>query len=322
MAEGEMLGFGDPRTVTLDRALGATARFMLAAPLRWVPATVASALASALVLVALQGFALELGSLGIDVLGKWRASGDLAPAVIWTAFTSGAFFRLAGALGLAVVVGVVAQAWLLGGANAALRGRPAPWARRLVPFVLLGLASGALLFAVLALLVGLVVALAVGLVGGLEPPRLVAAVLLALAAIPSVILIILALLWTEARLALAPYALFDGAGVIASLRAAITLSRRAAARIIGWTLLVSLLGGFAGQAASVVTSPLGGFFLDPLAGVPAVLLTGLASGLVAGVAEAYRVFLLAILYESQRALAVPVEGGGPSATVVPHDPAP
>jgi hypothetical protein len=112
-----------------------------------------------------------------------------------------------------------------------------------------------------------------------------------LAILPAVIIAIYALV----RVAFAALAIFDGFGPIAGLQESWRLSEGAVLRMIGWALMAMLITMAFGIAAGMVTLPLAGS--DRIS----MVLSSSVSGAVSGVGQAFSVFMMAALYESQRA---------------------
>jgi len=181
-------------------------------------------------------------------------------------------------LALAAVSAVAGWAFT-GIAIAGLRG----W--KLTPGVVLG--RGVLVF-VSQLIVGFVafvalMVLAVFIV--VVPPLGILAIL------PAIVLGIYALV----RVAFAALAIFDGFGPIAGLQESWRLSEGAVWRMIGWALMAMLISMAFGLVAGIATGPL--MSSDD---ITMMLSSGFSAG-VSGVSQAFGVFMLAALYESQRA---------------------
>jgi hypothetical protein len=182
------------------------------------------------------------------------------------------------ALSLAGLVGGLVSlvaGWVLNAiAVAGLRGRPitAEW---VLGAGLRAFAAG-LLIAIVALLAVVAYGLLAILMGGL---LLVTLVIL----VPIVFYLAIRLLfWT--------LAIFDGAGVIDGFHVAWDLSRGSVLRMLGWGLLVALLG--------FGVSLIGGAFTLATGGIPAIA-TAISQGLTLTFTM-FSTITMAVLYESQR----------------------
>ena len=114
-----------------------------------------------------------------------------------------------------------------------------------------------------------------------------AAVWLLLLVIPAVMF---GFAYVAIRLAFALYAIFDGVGIVDSVRLSWAISRGGMLRILGWLLAIGAIS----FGISIVTGIAGAAF----AAVP--LLGTLLSTLLTTVFQFFTAIVLAILYESQR----------------------
>jgi hypothetical protein len=97
-------------------------------------------------------------------------------------------------------------------------------------------------------------------------------------------------IYVSIRLALWSLAIFDGADIVEGFHATWGISRGAVARMLGWGLLVAVIGLVVRGTAELVTTPLGD--ANPV-----------RAGIVVAVTEAfaaYSMMVLAVIYESQR----------------------
>jgi len=110
--------------------------------------------------------------------------------------------------------------------------------------------------------------------------------LLILAAIPLGI-------YVGIRLIFSGLAIFDGFGPIAGLRESWRLSQGSVLRMLGWGLMAFVLSIGIAVVAGVITAPFGKSGLAPAAQAASAAITVIGAGLVA--------FMMAVLYESERA---------------------
>ena len=119
------------------------------------------------------------------------------------------------------------------------------------------------------------------------------------------------------RLSFALYAIFDGVGIIDSVRLSWRIAQGGMLRIVGWLVVLAVISGFVGVASNLV----GATFASTLAVVGVVLATAVAT-----VFQFFQATVMAILYESQRmrhlfsSPGMPVLPGGPVRTVAPAAP--
>lgn len=197
----------------------------------------------------------------------------------------------AGVVLITTLASVVVSWILLANAVAGLRGRP----------LSAGWIVGSGLRATLAslLLAGAVVAV-FGLTAILAPR-----------ALPVVFLLgIVPLAYLFVRLTFWQYAIFDGAGITAGLRASLAISRGGVLRIIGWNLALVGIGLAVGLGAGLVNA----LFQRDFAAVG-----GGITASVNGAFTAYQLIATAILYESQRMRQVPQPPPAPTA-IAPTSP--
>jgi hypothetical protein len=147
-----------------------------------------------------------------------------------------------------------------------------------------------------AVIMGTVVVVAVisVMLGGLGILALLVAV---------VILFVLALRWTFATLAI-----FDGFGPIEGLSESWRLSHESLLRLFGWGLMAALM-----TLAFSILGVLGGALVTQLGEAA----TKGVAALAGGIASCFTIFLMAILYESQRARFDPSLYGYPPAPMYP-----
>lgn len=217
-------------------------------------------------------------------------------------------------LGVLFIIGSIALNWIA--MALAVGGLPG---RRMTPdtAITAGLKTvvlGILLVGALIGVVGLGTLLVVGVAGATFPRAGGLVVLLFLVLVP-VSLIVYAYL--AARLTFATYAIFDGVGIVDSLRFSWAISRGGVLRILGWLLaLVALsigvnIGGNIASAPFATTLPILGTLIS-------VALTTIL--------QFVQPVVLAVLYESQRmrhlysSPGVPSLPGGPVATIQPATP--
>lgn len=112
------------------------------------------------------------------------------------------------------------------------------------------------------------------------------------------------------RLSFYALAIFDGFGPVGAFRESWRLSKRSFLRLFGW--------GAAAVAIGIVLSILAGIATGVLP-IPVVLVQGV-NGIAAAISSCYSVFLMAVLYESQRARLDPAldEPSTPSVLPEPH----
>jgi hypothetical protein len=176
-----------------------------------------------------------------------------------------------------VVLGLVASWVFTATAISGLRGRPMTVShvvgrglRVFVAGVLLGLAGIVALF---LLLIITVATMGIGF-------------LLWFAAIPAAAYISLRLQFTS-------LAIFDGFGIVDGMKESWRLSQRSVLRIFGWGLMAGLVTLAFSLAASIVSIPFSVSGAQPLSQA--------VSGGVSAAASCFLIFMMAVLYESQRA---------------------
>jgi hypothetical protein len=273
-----------PAYVTLGEALSLGARYWRATWDRWVLAVVAVGLASGLVAWLFPAPAIDQQTLTRTLMPG--ASGALDPSELPT--------LLAGPLALGIV-GLVADWFLVANAVAGLRRREVTGA-----WVL---ASG--LRTLLAIFVASMALSSAALLLALLGPAGLIVVLLALPV----------LLYVAVRMQFWMLGVFDGLGIVGSVRESWNLTRGAVLRVIGWW--AALLG------LSLLLSIVDGALAVILGSLPAA---AAATGAVLSTSfQAFSTVVIAILYESQRQRrrAAPVAsppGAGPYDPPAPYDP--
>ena len=91
-----------------------------------------------------------------------------------------------------------------------------------------------------------------------------------------------------------PWPIFDGADIVGGFHATWRISRGAVARMLGWGVMVAVIGLVVRGGAELVTTPIGD-------GSP------IRAGITAAITEvfaAYSMIALAVIYESQRRRAI------------------
>ena len=252
---------------------------------RWLPAVVVVALC------ALVAYALLLGSIDSFDIRSFYYVDPNTNRIVWYSDGQTRLWSLIlpfAAVGLiTAVLGLIASWVFSATAISGLRNQPLTMSR-VISRGLLTLVAG---LVIAAAFIGAAIVWLVGTV--LAPP---VGILALLVAIPGAI-------YVEIRLNFLSLAIFDGFGPIEAIRESWRISQRSVLRLFGWGLMASLLIlGFAivgGIAASVFTAT--GLAAVGQAASTAVSTTG--SCLV--------VFLMAVLYESQRARHDPTLYGPP-----------
>jgi hypothetical protein len=203
-------------------------------------------------------------------------------------------------LGVLFVIGNIALYWVaMALAVGGLPGRRMT-ADTAIAAGLRTIVLGILLVAALLLVtvVGIVVLVGVGAVGFARAGALTAALLLVLVPVSMVVYAYLA-----ARLTFATYAVFDGVGIIDSLRLSWAISRGGILRIVGW--LLALVG------LSIALSIGGNIAAAPFATTVPIVGT-LISVALTTILQFVQPVVLAVLYESQRMRHVFASPGMPS----------
>ncbi|MHB8892232.1 MAG: hypothetical protein ACYC65_09355 [Candidatus Limnocylindrales bacterium] len=119
--------------------------------------------------------------------------------------------------------------------------------------------------------------------------------LISIAGGPGLVLVVMITAFVPAvyvsiRLVFWSLAIFDGAGIAQGFQATWRISRAAVGRMLGWGVMVAIIGLLVRGVAEVVTTPLGNG-------------SAIRAGITAAVTEAfaaYSMIALAVIYESQR----------------------
>ena len=258
----------DPAAITIGVGIEVAWNAMVASWRKWLPA------------VAALGIVQALPTLVVGNIGTWYQVDRYTNKIIWNP----ALQEKVGALTLSLLVIMIVSAiagWVITGtAISGLRGRPmtAGWV------VSRGLVS---IVAGIVLAVGFIV---VGFAG-----LIVVAVLARLAGIMALLAIagVVALVYVVIRLIFFTVAIFDGFGALDSFSESWQLSDQSVWRLFGWALMAGLIGlGF--SILSAIAAGVAGSL--KVSGV-----AEMASGVVSGTSTVLVLFLLTVLYESQRA---------------------
>ncbi len=233
---------------------------------RWLPAVIVVAVATGIAYAAL-GSPDTTGLYSID-----RSTGQLT----WDAGSDVRLWQVGGDLSVTGIIGLIASWLFTAAAIAGLRGRPMTLDFVLVRGLMSLVASILLLFALIVAVISLVI------VGVAAPPL---GILGLFAAIPVFIYFVI-------RVIFYTLAIFDGYGPIEGISESWRLSRGAMVRLFGWGLLAILISlGF-----SIVSSIVGALFTGSTVavgrGIEAVVTT---------TGSCFTVFMMAVLYESERA---------------------
>ncbi len=181
-----------------------------------------------------------------------------------------------GYLLLAAIGGLVFYATAIGG----LRNRPLTFSSVIVRGLVTVL-SGIIVAAAAAILVtGLI------LVAAVAPPLRLMTLMLALGTTPVAFYLLVRLIFTG-------FAVFDGFGPVGGIQESWRLSQGSVSRIFGWGMLALLMNLAIGAIASVIVSPFSSTGIAPLAQAASAAIFTTGSCLV--------VFMMAALYESERA---------------------
>jgi len=223
-----------------------------------------------------------VGSLDISTLYHQDVSTD---RVVWNADAwsklSGAFpARLVDAL-LSMIGGWVFYATAIAG----LRNRPVTLSGVIVRG-LVSLLSGLVVAAVAIFVVTSLLMVAVAVAVVVPPVGRLLLILLILAAIPGAIYLLIRLVFTS-------LAIFEGFGPIAGIQESWRLSQGSVSRMLGWGALAFLVTIGLGILASVIVAPFAGSGLAAVAEAASAAVTLTGSCLI--------VFMMAVLYESERA---------------------
>jgi hypothetical protein len=255
-----------PIAIGVSDGVQAAFNYLQASWRRWLPAVIVVAVVTGIAYAAL-GSPDTTGLYYID-----RSTGQLT----WNAGSDVRLWHVGGDLSVTGLVGLAATWAFTAAAIAGLRGRPMTLdfvvgrgLASLVASILLGVAAIA---AVIALVILVVAAPPLGVLG-------------LFAAIP-------VLLYVAIRVVFYTLAIFDGYGPIEGISESWRLSRGAMVRMFGWGLLAILISfGF-----SIVSSIVGALFTGSTVavgrGIEAVVTT---------TGSCFTVFLMAVLYESERA---------------------
>ena len=261
-----------PAFITVTQGVQDAFHYLGATWRRWLPAAVAVA-ACAFVATAIFGVVTTTTIYHTDPSsGQIVANGDVSR----TSWGSGAINGLAG-----LVAGWVFAATAIAG----LRNRPLTFS-----FVVTRGLWALLATIVLGVLVG-VGALAWILITVVVPP---VGLLLLLAAIPG-------LIYLYIRVVFYNLAIFDGFGPIDGMKESWRLSNGSVMRLFGWGLMAALLAIVFGLAGGLVAAPFTLAKAEPVAQA--------LSSFVSAIASCFTVFMLAVLYESERARKNPAAYG-------------
>ena len=268
-----------PASITITGGIGDAYNFLRASWQKWLPAV--------LILAALQTVAYLVLAPDISTIYRFDS---YTGRTVWSPDAAAKLvpYLSAGIIAgiLQMVVGWIFVATAIGG----LRNRP------MTP-------SQILIRGLTALWTGFLLALAM-------TPVLVVAVVMLLAAPPLGILLLLVGvvvgIYVFIRLIFYSLAIFDGLGPIEGLRESWRLSRNSVLRLFGWGLMAGLLSLLVSVAVGLVSAPFSQSHAQAV---------GQAIGyLFASILSCYMVFLMAVLYESQRARFDP--------TLFPYPPTP
>lgn len=275
-----------PATITIGDGLAAAFRYWRASWMLWILPVAAMVLVNGLAYVA-------FGSTTIDPRA-FESAGAGTRAFVMPALAPSV---LAGPLAVALV-SLVVDWFLTAIAVAGLRGRPitADW--------VIGAGLRTFVAELLTGFVALAVSLVIVVVAVAAPVVLIGLFLL----VPIGVYVLI-------RITFWNLAIFDGAGVLGGFDLAWRISRDSVLRMLGWGIVVALLG----IALTLGTVPF--TILFAVAGVPVVGTTLAAA--VSAPFRAYTMIALAVLYESQRwRYAPPVVPAAPAAPVSPLGPPP
>jgi hypothetical protein len=257
-----------PAAVTIGDGIELAVHALTVSWKKWGPAVAAVAAVQA------------VPSLVVGDIGAWYEIDRYTGRVIW----SPALQEKAWLLGLSfllVLAVTMVSGWVFAGvAISGLRNRPltAGW-----------VATRGLLTLAAGILIG--VCIFVTLIAGI----LVLVVLVATTG-PLALLALLAgivgLVYLAVRLAFFTLAIFDGYGALDGIAESWSLSERSVARVFGWGLMAALIGLGFSIAGGIVSGSLSSMHQDVAAEV--------ASAGITCVSSVFLVFLLTVLYESQR----------------------
>jgi hypothetical protein len=264
-----------PATISVTQGIQDAFGFLVASWRRWLPIVL---LISVFTLVI---YAVVYSYIGSTDFRSLYYVDSYTGKIVWEPDAQSRLWSLVPplvGLGLVEVVLNLVATWVFTAtAIGGLRGRPMTVSyvvgrglRVLAAGFLLGLA------AIVALFLLLVIAVATMGIG----------FLLWFAAIPAAIYI-------SMRLAFMSLAIFDGFGVIDGMKESWRLSERSVLRIFGWSLMAGLIGLAFGLIAGIVSAPFS------TSGAQSI--SQAVSSCVSATASCLGVFMMAVLYESQRA---------------------
>jgi len=259
----------DPATIDIGEGLSVAARYWRATADLWsLPVAIVAAV-TAVATWAISGLMPAPGSLPTQYVpgsDPMTVIGPLLPQLLVSTFVIGSVTMVAGWVYLAIAIAGlrgyrVMPGWIL------RRGIRAFAADLLVTLVFLAI------FAVLAFL---------SFAGG---PGLLL-IVMATAFVPAIYVSIRLIFWS--------LAIFDGAGIAQGFQATWRITRGAVARLLGWGVMVAIVGLLVRGLAELVTIPLGDG-------------NAVRAGITAAATEAfaaYSMIALAVVYESQRRIHV------------------
>jgi hypothetical protein len=264
-----------PAFITVTQGIQDAFHYLGATWQKWVPVVAAIAVCN-FVLYAL------VGSAGT---GQIFYTDPYTNHVTWQPDASSHIAGLVATALLTVFVSVIGSWIYTATAISGLRNRP---------LTIAGVLERGILTVVAGILIGLAIAgalIAWILVTVLVPP---VGILLLLAAIPVGI-------YLEIRLIFISLAIFDGFGPIDGMKESWRLSNGSVMRLIGWGLMAVLLAFVFSIAGGLVAAP---FTLGNAAPIAQAL-----SSLVSAIGSCFSVFMMAVLYESERARKNPAAYG-------------
>lgn len=259
-----------PAYITIGDGIGTAGRFLGASWMKWLPVVLVATVAE-----------LAVSSLFANDLQSWYYVDQYTGRIVWSQDVGskiGPFVAASAGLGL---ISLIAGWMFTAIAIAGLRNRPLSiswivgrglWT--LWSSFLLGIAAFCAVVAVVIVLA--VVAIATG-------PLVVSAGLAAF----------VVAIWVVIRLIFIPLAIFDGRGPIEGIFESWRLSERSVLRLLGWGLIVGLITFGMGIVASIASAP----FSQSRSTLPAQAI----SSVTTQIATCFQLFLMAVLYESQRA---------------------
>jgi hypothetical protein len=261
-----------PAYVTLGDGIQVAWDYLVASWRRWLPVVAAVGVVS---LIA----ALLTSSIVPADSTTWFTEDPVTGRLVAGPEFGNALGRVFAIWGLQFLVTFVAGWFVAAIAIAGLRGRPLEVGWIIGRGVLAFLASILAGLAVVGVMIAWFVALVISAV---FPPLL-------LVTFPSGVVLVV---WVVVRLIFTTLAVFDGRGVFDALSESWNLSSRSVLRLLGWGIVAGLLvfafGILAGLFTTVFSS-----------GAAASVASGLSSA-VSQVGACFTMFMLAVLYESQR----------------------